>query len=313
MAIIYLHNPAHNGDVLFSCEIVKVFVRSNPNVQFKIVPSCSSILFRDVVSDKVSICEHPILWNMNHNTTLHSTMIETDIKPICNLPDTLLSYEIIDNIGRLYINTWQLLILHSHCMDLRCKPSQIAQMLQFIKDKYKIKLEFNCNDYRELIPQLPDITIDTTRIFTRSLEGNIFFYNLDGFSGQDAHRYSSSFNNNVIKHLLVTNPNKRVIVVNKTDISHPNLVTLSTDVGIEKTICGINLLYYAKIARLCDSVYFKLNGGSLYVLNKENIEDTSTQYYLFDDNDNRDDSYSKIITSVYNNRIIIVNDYGKFN
>lgn len=311
MAIVYLHNNAHNGDVFFSSEVVKVFVRSNPSVRFKIVPCCSSILFRDVVSDNVSICEHPILWSVNH-TSLHSTMIENDIKPICNLTNTLLSYEVIDNIGRLYINTWQLLILNSHCMDLRCKPSQIAEMLEVIKDKYKIKLEFNCNDYRELIPRLPDIRIDTTRIFTKSLDGNIFFYNLDGYSGLDTHRYSSSFNNNVINHLLVTNPNKRVIVVNKTDISHPNLVTLATYLGIEKTICGRNLVYYAKISRLCDSVYFKLNGGSLYVLNKENIEDTSTQYYLLNDVDDRD-GYSKMITGVYNNRVIVVNDYKKFN
>lgn len=311
MAIVYLHNNAHNGDVFFSSEIVKVFVRSNSNIRFKIVPCCSSILFRDVVSDNVSICEHPILWNVNHKA-LHSTMIENDIKPIRKLITTLLSYEIIDNIGRLYINTWQLLILNSHCMDLRCKPSQIAEMLEVIKDKYKIKLEFNCNDYRDLIPQLPDITIDTSCIFTKSLQGTIFFYNLDGFSGQDTHRYSSSFNNNVIKHLLATNPNKQVIIVNKTDISHPNLVTLTTDVGIEKTICGKNLVCYANIARLCDSVYFKLNGGSLYVLNKDNIEDTATQYYLLYDIDDSD-GYSKIITGVYNNRIITVDDYKKFN
>lgn len=311
MAIVYLHNNAHNGDVFFSSEVVKVFVRSNPSVRFKIVPCCSSILFRDVVSDNVSICEHPILWSVNH-TSLHSTMIENDIKPICNLTNTLLSYEVIDNIGRLYINTWKLLTLHSNSIDLRCKPSQISQMLQDINNKYRIKLDFNCNDYRELIPRLPNITIDTTRIFTKSLDGNIFFYNLDGYSGLDTHRYSSSFNNNVINHLLVTNPNKRVIVVNKTDISHPNLVTLATDLGIEKTICGRNLVYYAKISRLCDSVYFKLNGGSLYVLNKENIEDTSTQYYLLNDVDDRD-GYSKMITGVYNNRVIVVNDYKKFN
>ena len=60
------------------------------------------------------------------------------------------------------------------------------------------------------------------------------------------------------------------------------------------------------------SVYFKLNGGSLYVLNKENIEDTSTQYYLLNDVDDRD-GYSKMITGVYNNRVIVVNDYKKFN
>ena len=41
---------------------------------------------------------------VNH-TSLHSTMIENDIKPICNLTDTLLSYEFIDNIGRFAMET----------------------------------------------------------------------------------------------------------------------------------------------------------------------------------------------------------------
>lgn len=69
MVVVYLHNNAHNGDVLFSSEIVKVLIRSNPTIQFKIVPCCSSILFHDIVSDNVSIHEHPVKWNVNMNTS----------------------------------------------------------------------------------------------------------------------------------------------------------------------------------------------------------------------------------------------------
>ena len=69
MVVVYLHNNAHNGDVLFSSEIVKVLIRSNQTKQFKIDPCCSSILFHDIVSDNVSIHEHPVKWNVNMNTS----------------------------------------------------------------------------------------------------------------------------------------------------------------------------------------------------------------------------------------------------
>ena len=308
MVVVYLHNNAHNGDVLFSSEIVKVFIRCNPTIHFKIVPCCSSILFQDVVSNNVSIHEHPIIWNYDMNRKEH--MVENDIECIRQLSNTLISYTNTDNIQRLYINTWCILTNNSHCMDLRCKPLQIAMMLEYIKNTYNIDLHFRCDDYRELIPKLPAYSLDSFHIFTNPLKESIFFYNLDGFSGQDSGRYSRSFNDNVINHLLVENPDKQLIIVNKTEITHPNLLTLTTDVNIEKTLCGKNLVYYANICRLCSKVYFKLNGGSLYLLNKDNIGDKSTEYYLLYD---KDDDCSKIVTTVFNNSIIVINDYRKFN
>ena len=195
-------------------------------------------------------------------------------------------------------------------MDLRYKPVQIDTMLEDIKNKYNIDLHFQCDDYRELIPKIPEYSLASFNIFTNPLKESIFFYNLDGFSWQDGGRYSSSFNDNVIKHLLVENPDKQLIIVNKTKITHPNLLTLTTDVNIEKTLCGKNLVYYANICRLCSKVYFKLNGGSLFVLNKDNIGDKSTEYYLLYD---EDDDYSKIVTTVFNKSIIVVDDYRTFN
>lgn len=311
MVVVYLHNNAHNGDVLFSSEIVKVFIRSNPTIHFKIVPCCSSILFQDIVSDYVSIHVHPIIWNVNMNS-MSGHRVESDIEYIRKLSNTLISYTHTDDIERLYINTWRILIYKSHCMDLRCKPLQIATMLENVKKTYNIDLHFHCDDYRELIPKIPAYSLDSFPIFSNLSKESIFFYNLDGFSAQDKGRYDSSFNDNVIKHLLVENPDKQLIIVNKTDITHPNLLTLTTDVNIEKTLCGKNLVYYANICRLCSKVYFKLNGGSLYVLNKDNICDKTTQYYLLYDTDDIE-GYSKIVTGVFNNSITVVGDYRKFN
>jgi len=314
MVVVYLHNNAHNGDVYFSSEIVKVLIRCNPTIQFKIVPCCSSILFHDIVSDNVSIHDHPIKWNVNMNSmnSMSGHIVESDIEYIRNLSNMLISCTNTDNIQRLYINTWCLLVYKSNCMDLRCKPVQIAMMLEDIKNTYNIDLHFRCDDYRELIPKLPAYSLASFNIFTNPLKESVFFYNLDGFSGQDSGRYSSSFNDNVIRHLLVENPDKQLIIVNKTEITHPNLLTLTTDVNIEKTLCGKNLVYYANICRLCSKVYFKLNGGSLYVLNKDNIGDTTTQYYLFYDIDD-DSHFTEMVTDVFNNSITVVGDYRKFN
>lgn len=311
MVVVYLHNPAHNGDVYFSSEIVKVLIRSNPTIHFKIVPCCSSILFQDVVSDNVSIHDHPIIWNFNKNC-MSKHILTNDIEYIRQLSNLLVSYTNTDNIQRLYINTWCILVYNSHCMDLRNKPAQIATILENIKKTYNIDLRFHCDDYRELIPKIPEYSLASFHIFTNPSKESIFFYNLDGFSGQDHDRYSASFNDNVIKHLLVENPDKQIIIVNKTDITHPNLLTLTTDVNITKTLCGKNLVYYANICRLCSKVYFKLNGGSLYVLNKDNICDKSTEYYLLYDTDDAE-GYSKIVTDVFNNNIVVISDYRKFN
>ena len=306
--IVYLHNPAHNGDVFVSSEIVKVLIRSNPTTRFKLVPSCSSILFQDVVSDKVSIHEHPIAWKFDK---YEHEFVENDIECIRNMTCTFISYTNVENENRLYINTWCLMTNYGHCMDLRGKPAQIASMLETIKTVHNIELNFDCDDYRELIPKIPELNIDSLNI-KNGLKEQIFFYNLNGYSSQDINRYSSSFNDNFIQHLLVENPDKQIIIVNDCQIKHPNLLTLTTDVNIEKTLCGKNLIYYANICRLCSKVYFKLNGGSLYVLNEDNIGNKMTEYCLLYDEDDGE-GYSKTITNVYNNNIKIFGDYRKFN
>ncbi len=44
----------------------------------------------------------------------------------------------------------------------------------------------------------------------------------------------------------------------------------------------------------------------------DNIGDKTTQYYLLYDKDDID-NYSKTITDVFNNNIIVVSDYRKYN
>lgn len=307
---IYLHNPGHNGDVLCSSEIVKILVRSNPTIRFKIVPSCSSILFEDVASDNVSINEHPVAWMLHKNEV--NPIIDDNIQYIRQLHDTLISF----HNGNLYMNMWAFFINEKgHSMELRERHTQMKRLLQEIKNTYNIDLQFHCDDYHELIPKIPQFDTDFMNSFLdpSKYKETILFYNLNGYSGQDESRYSASFNDNFIKHLLDENPDSQVIIVNETTIKHPNLLTLTTDVKIEKTLSGKSLVLYANICRLCDKVYLKLNGGSLFVLNKDNINDTSTEYYLLYDMDDGADGYSEILPNVYNKNIRFIGGYKKYN
>ena len=306
---IYLHNPAHNGDILVSSEIVKILVRSNPTTQFKIVPSCSSILFEELVNKNVEICQHPNIWLIDKNLGLDMNN-NADIRHINCLHDVLLSFF----NGNLYINMWAFMRHHNtHCMDIRDKRDTMRILLQQIKHDYNIDLQFNCDDGRELIPSIPqyDTSFMAPFINKNKYKKTILFFNLNGYSGQDDGRYSPNFNNNFITHLLNENHDSRIIVIDDCVIKDPNIISLTGDVKIEKNISGKNLVLYANICRLCDEVYFKLNGGSFFFLNKDNIRDKSTHYYLLYDND--DSNYTNIITNVFNKDIVLLGDFRKHN
>lgn len=64
---IILHNPAHNGDVFFSSKIVDYIVNNNPKYNFIISPSCSSILFEHLVSERVELQTNPYQWTFETN------------------------------------------------------------------------------------------------------------------------------------------------------------------------------------------------------------------------------------------------------
>lgn len=307
---IYLHNPAHNGDVFVSSEIVKILVRSNPTVQFKLVMSCSSALFDELVNDNVELLPHPVVWMIDNDRSM-DVSDKPDIHHISSLHHTLLSY-FNDN---LYLNMWMFMIYQNiQCMDIRGKHVTMKNLLQQIKTDYNLELEFNCEDDRELVPTIAqyDTGFMAPFIDNDKYRKTILFFNLNGYSGQDDCRYSPNFNDNFIKHLLDDNPDSRIIIVDECNIKHPNLITLSGDVGIEKTLSGSNLILYANICRLCDDVYFKLNGGSFFFLNKANIRDKTTKYYFLYDNDG-EHFYVNSIINVINKDIELVSDFRRYN
>ena len=103
---IVLHNPAHNGDILFGSKIIDIIVKSNPNQEFIISPSCSTVLFEHLKSENVVIQMNDYQW-----------VYETNIFPdkdnyLFKQHDILWSVSSGSEApedSKLYINIWQIM------------------------------------------------------------------------------------------------------------------------------------------------------------------------------------------------------------
>jgi hypothetical protein len=283
---VYLHNPAHNGDVLASSQIVKVLVKSNPEIKFKIVPSCSSVLFEELVNDNVELLEHTSKWIFTTN------YVENPDDDVFAFRDTL--YGTKNN--NLYINMWKLMLLHnSGCLDIENKVNVVNDLLEEIYQYYNFRLFFNAKCTEDLVPEIPEYDISFMNnylpihhnpyVTEKKHNKTIFFFNLFGCSGQDSNTFSCNFNDNYTRMLLDENPDSLIIIVDKSSITHPNVLSLTDDLKIEKMQSGKSLVLYANICKLCDEVHFKDNGGSLFFLNKVNIGKRNTKYFCLSNND----------------------------
>ena len=276
---IYIHNPAHNGDVLFSSKIVDIIVKSNPDQYFKLYPSCSSILFEHLVSDKVEIVDYPKKWVYDHNEDVQEL---NDIqKYILEQENTLYSV----HEGNLFINMWQLMIYgNNDCFNISNRVEFVKQMFETIKQATEFSLHFHANHYKELVPEIPQLDISgliqkiNAIIVSRQLvyKKKVMFFNFIGQSGSEV--FHSSFNDDFIKTLLKDRPNDLIVIPDHCEIKHPRLISLMDDCNVQKEHSGRSIVIYANLCNLCDDVYFKNNGGSLFQLNKVNVANRRTNY-----------------------------------
>jgi hypothetical protein len=72
------------------------------------------------------------------------------------------------------------------------------------------------------------------------------------------------------------------------------------DLNIKKEASGKSLVNYANICNLCDEVYFKNNGGSLFTFNVVNIQNKKVKYYFL----NGHDEFYHIMKNVYGLNIV---------
>jgi hypothetical protein len=168
---------------------------------------------------------------------------------------------------------WKLLTLDNYnWIGLVNRPLFIKNMLEQIYNQTQIKINFNCDNYKDLIPILPyvDITIIREKINSYNKK-TIFFYNQNSCSGLEVN-YSKNINEEIIQKLIDNYGEDHIIILSKPCIiTHKNLINVETEFGIVPVVDGKNLVINANIANLCDEVYFKSNGGSFFILNKMNI------------------------------------------
>ena len=267
--MIFLHNPAHNGDVLASSQVVKLLIKDNPHIQFKIVPSCASVLFEDFVNETSNseLLKHPSPWVFTTNRVNENDYIH-------QLANTLVN---VDVNGNLYINLWKFILSSSSvCIDIQNVIPTMNRLIQHLNTSYKFNIKFNSHTIQELVPIIPqyDVSFMNALIDRQKHKKILFFYNLFGCSGQEL---PAGFNHYFINKLLYDNPNCLLIIVDICDIEHPNLLSIS---HIKKEHSGKSLVLYANICNLCDEVYFKDNGGSLFLLNTVNISNKLTKYFF---------------------------------
>lgn len=277
---IILHNPGHNGDQFHTLGIVKKLINDNLDKEFIIIPACASFLFDELLSDKVILQEHPVPWNNNKNL-LNNNSIN---KFISNIHHTLWNIHECN----IYINMWKLLTHNNYnWISLVNRPEYILTMLKEINNKTGIKINFNCDNYKELIPKLPYLNIDFICEKLKSYNKKvIFFYNLNSYSGLES-SYPDNINETIIKNLIERCVENHIIVLpKKCNIIHKDLIDIETEFGVVPTLDGKNLIIYANIANICDEVYFKNNGGSLFILNQMNIKNSNnTKYNLIGSHD----------------------------
>ena len=313
---IILHNPAHNGDVFFSSKIVEFIIKNNPTYEFIIAPSCSSILFEHLVSEKVTIETNPHQWNFDYDS-----YNDCSWKCANNRTDytgyLYSQHDILWSIHKddLYINMWQLMIKsNNNCMDLTDKTEFIQKLFKEIHEKTGIVMNFGVfcagslcepeqnhhstqgfasqnwccntpNHYKELIPEIPQLDISFIRndIMLPIYKTRIFFFNFMGKSSQET--LPPSFNDEYINELINKNPDSIIIVPDTCSIKHTRLISLLDDYNIQKEISGRSLVIYANICNICDEVHFKNNGGSLFTMNTININNKNVKYYYLNEKD----------------------------
>lgn len=291
MKTIYLHNPSHNGDIFFTLEYARILIESNKSYNFIIIVACSESIYTDILKNNTNctLIYHPCIWNINMKNE------QKEQNYLLNKLHNVLEYYVDNN---LYINLWQLLLLkNNYCIGLKNRINIIKHFLNNIKNKYNITLLFNCDNDCELIPKLPIIyNINCDLIKQKLLSHNcnkIFFFNLNSFSGLNK-KYDQNFNENFILKLITENISSLIVIVKPSKHKSENLLCLE-DYNIKPTLDGTNLICNCNIAILCNDIYIKNNGGSLFICNKETINKKNINIYLI----SQDNGFRNTIKNEY--------------
>ena len=284
--LVVLHNPGHNGDLLFSQPFVKIFVESNPDINFKLMLACSQLLYKDIVNNNNNCTffegGHPAPWRMDINIDYR----QHELFYIHPIP-----YHYDNEKQIIYINMWRTLTVdnHTHCTyNGGDRLDYIRNMINDIENMSGYRLEYNCDTNSHILPILPVLNDEKTAGIMEKVDNFIhsfknkkvvFFYNLTYRSGDDG-QYVGDFNTNFISDLK--KDKNTLLLIFRYDENHPTVVSLEKHFNLPPSEDGYNLIMSSKVARLCNTVYMKQTGGSLFVVNDENINNNvnNTEYHF---------------------------------
>jgi len=259
---IVLFNPAHNGDILLTLEIVKNIIKSNPSHKYDIQLACCSFIYKDLASTAVTISNYTNIWMFDKNIDLNLTH---------NYHSTLWVYK----NETLYLNMWQILVKDNiDCINLNDRIPFVRKLFTEIKSKHGIDLAFIVERYEDLIPELPDT--DTSYNTIKAIDKpKIFIYNM----------ISGNYRNYdmLIQDILNRFPNHHIILARAHGITSSRITNLETDLHVTPSFDGKNLVICSNIADECDIVIFSQTGGSFFHLNKKSIANKKTKYYYLNE------------------------------
>ena len=105
---------------------------------------------------------------------------------------------------------------NSNCINLLGRTSFIKKTINEINSKFNLNIQFNCDNDKKLIPILPDINIDKTENYLKSLNKKlIFFYNLRSTCGFEQHTNININDKIILKLLSEIDDNTTLIIAKK--------------------------------------------------------------------------------------------------
>jgi hypothetical protein len=254
MKIIFF-NLHHNGDIYPSKEPIRTIVKNNSAHTFSIYVASFTSLFIDIKGLEI----------------LDNNIENKDI-------DNTKEYYIKNNI--LYINTYvgnrikesKLIFdkdsnneyytrIINEINNLEITPKLIFHNLQMIEFMPSIFDNISMND----VPEQVKLSLKNPCIFLFNMIGNWKKINLDF--------------NLLISDLALKYSTYIIIVAKKTTIKLKNVICIS-DLNIEDSLDGKNLLIYTYIASFCSIIISSSTGGAMCIFNRYTMTSQVKQYII---------------------------------
>lgn len=281
MQNVVLYEFGHNGDLFHAMPFIEILVSQNSHLFF-------SFYISNTLEDvNVTLDFHYLLDDIlkkYDNTTIQQYDIRKNDKHIYNNSHHAQTFLIGDCI---YINLFSVLLPSLQGWDRNLTHGEPVwnlgnrvKWLSYYKEYFysitNINISLNATSTLDMIPLIPQLNIYEHKTILNNLKykKNIFFYNQYG--GWDGG--SVKEDNIIFEYILKHYDNVNIITSKKSYIENDNIYCVESLFANTVTACGKNLLINAEIANLCDIIFFRLNGGSEFILSKNYLDNTNTEY-----------------------------------